>query len=505
MNLLPLATHPFRATPHRGTAAAVFLVVCLALAVPTGCGPKPDATTARPPLEGIAVKLVVVDDPAIAEASRRLAGEWNAQSGATLEVQEMSPAQFQSRLQGQLQGSGKPAADALILPTPQMGLAADGKLAAPLTQESLESSAGHWTDIFESLRTHGAAWGNQIVGVPLGSPMLVCYLRADLLEKLHRTPPATWAEYLDLARELAQPPHEKPGSANWHALAEPLGPGWAGLTLLARAAPYVRHRQNYSALFQIDSMEPLIAGPPLVRALEELVAAAKLGPPEQLSYDPAATRRAFWQGRCAMALSWPSGAAQLPPEEPVEKNHPLDVLFAELPGSRDVYNLSDHAWMKREDDEDQRVPLTSLTGRMGMVARETAQPAAAVQLLVWLSSAQPSFPVAAHSPATTISRQSQLQLPRPWVEKRAAAKTAARYAVLCDKMFRHAVWLPALPIAGRDDYLQALDEAVRQAIGGQATPQKALERAADRWRQITAKRGLQPQRAAYLRSLGLEP
>ena len=64
----------------------------------------------------------------------------------------------------------------------------------------------------------------------------------------------------------------------WCGTIEPLAPGWAGLVLLARAAPYAKHRDNYSALFDIETMEPLVAGPPFVQALEELVAAAKLGP-----------------------------------------------------------------------------------------------------------------------------------------------------------------------------------------------------------------------------------
>ena len=53
---------------------------------------------------------------------------------------------------------------------------------------------------------------------------------------------------------------------------EPLGPGWAGVVLLARAASYAKHPDNYSTLFDINTMEPLIAGEPFVRALEELLA-----------------------------------------------------------------------------------------------------------------------------------------------------------------------------------------------------------------------------------------
>ena len=123
--------------------------------------------------------------------------------------------------------------------------------------------------------------------VPFGSPVLTCYYRADLLAKLGQKPPHNWGEYHQLAKLLgnrkalgdAAPPAEAP----WRGAVEPLGPGWAGLVLLARAAPYAKSQSNYSALFDMRTMEPLISGPPLVRALEELAAAAKLGPAEQLS------------------------------------------------------------------------------------------------------------------------------------------------------------------------------------------------------------------------------
>ena len=66
--------------------------------------------------------------------------------------------------------------------------------------------------------------------------------------------------------------------------------------LLARAAAYAKHRDQYSALFNVETMEPLVAGPPFVHALEELVAAAKLGPADPLGYDPAAARAGLLEG-----------------------------------------------------------------------------------------------------------------------------------------------------------------------------------------------------------------
>jgi ABC-type glycerol-3-phosphate transport system substrate-binding protein len=80
--------------------------------------------------------------------------------------------------------------------------------------------------------------------------------------------------------------------------------------LLARAAAYAKHRDNYSALFNIETMEPLVAGPPFVQALEELVATAKSGPADPFHYDPSKARAAFWRGECGIMLSWPTAADQ---------------------------------------------------------------------------------------------------------------------------------------------------------------------------------------------------
>ena len=50
----------------------------------------------------------------------------------------------------------------------------------------------------------------------------------------------------------------------WHSGTS--SPGWAGLMLLARAAPYAKHRDNYSTWFDAQTMEPMIANPPMVQA-----------------------------------------------------------------------------------------------------------------------------------------------------------------------------------------------------------------------------------------------
>jgi multiple sugar transport system substrate-binding protein len=350
--------------------------------------------------------------------------------------------------------------------------------------------------------------------VPFGSPVLTLYYRADLLEKLRARPPRTWSEYQKLAKLLEDRAKlgesaPAPGSP-WSGTMEPLAPGWAGTMLLARAAPYATHRANYSALFQIDSMEPLIDGPPFVRALEEQVDAVGENPKEQLRADPAAVRRAFWAGQCGMAVTWPSAAekqskktSEVSGKRAKPAEHEIRLGVAELPGSTDVYNIAPQAWEARREGEEPRVPLLDVAGRLGMVTTRCTSPETAFRLLLWLSGPPWSRQVCAVSPATTLFRQSDMRFPQAWTEPEIPPATAAQYALLTQQTLSRQQLMFALRIPCRGEYLAALDEAVQQAVRGQQKPQDALRQVKTRWQEITSRLGLDRQREAYRRSLGL--
>jgi multiple sugar transport system substrate-binding protein len=453
--------------------------------------------------EGVQLTLLVVDDPALAAAIEQLHGEWDALTGSDYRVEQVS--------QGDLADGETPTTDAIIAPTGLLGVLAEKRGVVPVPKNYFNDEQGTWTDIFSLLRSREAVWGYQAVSVPFGSPVLTIYYRADLLEKLGRQPPSTWAEYQELAQLLSDRSklgdHAPPDDAPWSGAIEPLGPGWAGLVLLARAAPYASHRENYSAAFDVDTMEPLIDGPPFVRALEELKAAAALGPPDRLQCDPTAARATFWQGQCGLAISWPTSADK----RPAVPNQDIRVGFAELPGSSEAYDVGDRAWEPRREDEDANVPLLGIAGRMGVVTGDSKWPEATFRLLFWLSGEQANQ-VCTSSPATTVFRHAHAASPRAWVEGQMPAAAAARYAQTVeqalsfpqgsDKLLqRHCLF--ALRIPGRSDYLDALDEAVHQAVQGDETPQEALRQAAARWQEITEDLGREAQRQAYRNSLGL--
>lgn len=446
--------------------------------ISTGCPEPASEKPARTgPPAGTTLRVLVVDDPALGESIGYLKSEWEAQSGVGLAVEEAAAGQFDP--------GATPSADVVIGPSHLLGPAAEAGWAALLPEAVIQNNQGNWSDIFAQLRSHEAAWKGEFRAVPFGSPVPVVYYRADLLEKAGRKPPATWTDYQAAAKALS-------GAA----VIEPLAEGWAGIVLLARAAAYATHRDNLSTLFNISTMQPLVAGPPFVRALEELAASVDK---KSLEMDPVAVRHAFWQGEAGMAVTWPTAAdASLADVKP-----DFSAGVMALPGARDVFDVGDGQWETRPKGDDGRVPLLGAAGRLGIVSTASQWPETAWQLLLWLTDEKWSVQVCAASPATTLFRHAHLEQANAWVERPMTADAATKYGECVAAALEGRQNLFALRIPGRSDYLAALDAAVRSAVEGK-NPQQALGDAAARWRQITDELGVEKQKAAYRASLGLD-
>ena len=148
--------------------------------------------------------------------------------------------------------------------------------------------------------------------------------------------------------------------------------------------------------------------------------------------------------------------------------------------------------------------LLGVAGRMGVVLAESEHADAAFELLLWLTDPQWGSQVFAASPATTLFRRSQVASPQAWVESSVSATAARQYAEQTAETLSRRQFLASLRIPGRADYLAALDEAVQAAVRGKQKPAEALKAAAEKWREINQRLGVERQTAAYMHSLGLQ-
>lgn len=460
----------------------------------TGCS-KPSAPTATDrPFAGTAQRLVVVDDEPLAAAIGRLAGEWQGHAGAELTVVSQSADEY---------AAGPAEGDAMIIPSAALaGLAQQG-LIQPLPADAERLPELAFGDLFEAAKSAEVSWGGKHYAISFGSPVLTLFYRQDLLKRLDESPPRTWQEYQELAARLADRTalgdQAPPADAAWYGAIEPLGKPWAAVMLLARAAPYAKHPDYFSTLFDISTLEARIDGPPFVRALEELASLSRLGPAEQLGFSPADSLASMLRGECGLAIGWPGTG------EPAAGATALDVGCAPLPGATQVYNDSLQRWEDRPEDAVVRVPLLAISGRMGVVAKSSQQPVAAAALLAWLASPKWSGQTSGHSSATTMFRPSQQDAAVLWARDQLDAPTAARFADAVATTLTEPNQLLALRLPGRERYLAALDEQVRRCLAGDVTAEQALAETAQAWEAITDELGRDAQRAAYRGSLGLTP
>ncbi|MGD9721349.1 MAG: extracellular solute-binding protein [Pirellulales bacterium] len=507
-------------------------VALLVGALAGGCKPAPDSDTdAGAALRAAELRLLVVDDPALAAAIEAVAGEWKAISGATLHVAQATSSEAIAAKS--LPGSP----DAAIYPSWLLGTLAERGWITPLPEGFELNRELAWSDTFELSQVAETRWGQATLAVPLGSPVLTCLYRVDLFEKFHRRPPRTWDEFHELAEFFARRENlgdaAPPADAAWHGCVQPLANGAAAAVLLARAAPYVKHRDHYSALFNIDTMAPLINGAGFVRALDELVADARLGPQDARNFDIAAAREHLSAGRAALAIAWPGheratsarpeagradaapakaaagNAAAVAPDATAVAAAPARsaVSFVELPGSAKVYNIGVAAWENRPSDESEHVPLLGAAGRLGSLCQSASELRLAFQLLAWLSGKDwggSTGAISSASPDTTLYRRSQLRQPRPWVDAGTDVEAARQYATSVRDALSRPAYLMAVRVPGHQRYLAALDAAVEAALAG-TSASDALGAAAAEWSKITEELGRDAQRKAYRASLGLEP
>ncbi len=458
-------------------AAAILLLF-------TGCPDKAGTSPAQKPAAHPAqpLTLLVVDDPSLGQA---IAREWRGRTEEELTVRDVSLAEVAAvrRLPG----------DAIVFPSGMIGQIAERGLILPLEPTLLEDAEFNYRDIFDQIRLGEMRWGKQTLATPLGSPQFLLVYRADALEKEGLKPPADWNEYQQIVERLQA---TSTASTQLTTL-EPLGDGWAGQLLLARAASYAMHREQVSPLFQIDSMTPLIDQPPYVRALEELVAAAKSAGYGSQRLSPIEIFHNIRAGQCTMAITWPVGDLAASAATDADAK----LRFALLPGSSQAYRFATKSWEARSVGDEPRVSLRSISGRMAAASSSSSDPRRAQGFVVWLAGRDVSQQVGPHSTATTLFRNSQIASSSRWTGS-LSSEVSRQYA----EVLAQSLSLPrgfSLTIPGRSDYLAALDAAVHQALEGKPAA-TALAEAAQKWTEITSKLGVEAQTRANARSLGQE-
>lgn len=473
-------------------------LICL-----SGCpGPAADKAQGPLPYQGQTIRVAVPKGWGFKDLWEVQLEEWSARTGAKAELTEVEMTDGSGPL---LKGENDP--QLLILPWTRRGelLASQQLMAFP--QDSLVESKLDWDDLFRGLRERQAQLDVGPGLAPIGAPVLVCYYRADLLEKAGLKPPETWDDYQKLLDQLET---WAPGLT----AVEPWSPEFRATMFLARAIPFVKGSGQYSIFFSVEDGAPFIASPGFLKGLEMTQAALKKLAPEVLKYDPVACRNQVVTGKSALAIGLENGpvaggfnlAATTPPAAKdaaaVARADAIAIGFCRLPGATQVYSTTTNAW---EPLENQAVNYVTLTGFAGLCAgvprsAKPEQASAALNLLtaLVLDDATPS-----PSGAKTLCRERQTPDAGNWTGKELSAAEAGKYVAAVGNSLRDRQQASELPVLGHVEFRASLTKGLTSCLENGQSPADALNAVAAEWKELVQKFGVEKILSSYRSALGL--
>lgn len=491
---------PRRSLP-RLAPLCLMLVSCGLVGCPDSA-PPPATRVEALPYTGTQSRLVLPAGSQLAGPWQVPLQEWSTQTGGEATLGERSPGDWTS-LETPPPGE---AAQLVVLSYAELPELAQRLTLQTLPAAALADDGGlAWSDLLPGVRDRLAAPRRKPLLVPLAAPVYVCYLRADLLQRAGRKPPETWSEYQTLVEEL---PQWAPGLR----VMEPWGPATRATLFLAKALAHAKHPENFSVFIDLESLEPLIAGPPFVRALQECRQVARHLPDEAWTASPLAARRAILEGRAAMALAYePAGGEQRADtsEWLAQRAPEIELEIVPLPGVTEVWNPQRGQWEGGSGTRGKppvlRADLTAFEGHCvcaftqpGRTERDW-EPA----WNLFASLAGPDYLSRLPGGFAGAIRHSQLSNPAQLCGPELPSVESTRYLASLSTALGGGPLVYELPFPRREEFRASLAEGLERGLRSDTDPAEVLTGVAQHWRELIDTIGREELRRAYRRVLGL--
>jgi multiple sugar transport system substrate-binding protein len=504
----------------RGAAAGVLALAAWGI-VGCGGGGGSGATApkaAEPAFKGVTIEVAAVAEPKLLDLVGAQRGEWQGSRGGDVRLREGAVAAPEAR-----------SADVVLFPADRLGDLVDAGALAVLPEalvrpparppgESSESSGPPpdpfaFDDLVAACRDEVTKYGDERMALPLGGSTLVLAFRRDALSReanrdaakaagINLEPPRTWERLDALAKFFHGRDWDGDGQAD-SGIALPWGSDKEGVgdaAFLARAAALALRPDVFSFAFDAETMEPRIASPPFVAALEGLVALKAFGPEGAEGFDAEAARAAFRAGKVALLIDRAERASSW-----VGKEKALSVGVAPLPGSTRIYDPDRKDW--ETPSAPNRPSYLPVGGGWlaGVSAKsEGRRKEAAIDFVKYLAGPETSTRILADRAWPMVPVRST-QLGQGMPDPRSAPGVDSRsWSLAASQTLQAARVVPGLRIPSADDYLADLSRARAEAAKG-TPPESALKAAAKAWSGRVESLGRDRQRWHYRRSLNKLP
>lgn len=463
----------------------------------------PTAHTAR--FDGVEITVGVQDVSAIGSPALRHARSWEARTGGRVRVVQSTFNDLFDLYMDSISGL-QPTYDVLLYASAWAGdfFPYLAEVPSRLTDSEL------FDDIHPTYRENLMTWNGKWIAVTVDGDLFNGYYRKDLFGQednqnaFHKrygyplSPPKTWAQYRDIAEFFTR---KEADGEPMYGTAEAFGYGGQQVwTVFSRVSAYVNHQDSRGGqFFDRDTMRAEINNPAWRRAVREYQDILQFAPPGAINYGIVEARQAFISGRTAMILDW-GDTAQLA-ADPQRSRVTGKVGYFVLPGSEDIWHSDQWRWEKRQRPNS--APFLAFGGWVASVPRNSRQQAAAWDYIQWYAGLENSqHDVVTAGSGINPYRLSHFTNIDAWTRAFSQVGAAEYLGVLRASLDAQNASLD-LRIPGAFRYGEALEREVARALRGELSVDQALDRAFERWEEITDSLGREQQLANYRASMGL--
>jgi len=498
-----------------------FLMACSAATTPAPADTPASADVAMPATDiavaetpsfaGRSITVLTHTGPQIYEPIQRRAAEYQALTGAEIEVQTVPFSElYETILSDFEQQTGQ--YDVVVFSSQWMVDYAEQGYLVDLTDLVQADPAIRWDDIAPFFRDFSAVYDEQIYTIPLDGDFQMVYYRSDLLEAAGFAPPKTWEDYLVIAEHFHGQDLNGDSRSDFGSCIAKKSSDQAYHMVWSVASAYIQSQgTSQGAFFDAETMEPLVQNEAFAATLDIFARSTAFGPPDELELGLPAMRNMFIEGRCALTLDWGDiGTLAIDPAQ----SQVVDKVGAViLPGSERVLDRAsgklvdcDKARCPYAIDGVNHAPYAAFGGWSGAInsSIDAARQELAYAFLSYVSQpARSNIDVTIGSTGFNPYRISQFTNREAWLAAGMSETAARKYLGAIGVSLNSPNVVLDLRVPQNQRYQEVvLDAVLAEFLAGSLSREQAMQQIYTDWEQITDEVGRASQNRAYQSSLG---
>jgi multiple sugar transport system substrate-binding protein len=470
------------------------------------------AATGSDKYKGVEINVLTFTGPQIAEPLQRHGPEFTSKTGAKINVVTVPFSDLYTKMLTDL-ATKTNSFQAFVFDPQWMGDFVTPGYLEDISARVKADTALKWDDIAPFFRDFSATYKGKTYTIPFDGDFQMVYYRSDLLAKDGLKPPATWDDYLAIAKKYQGQDLNGDGAADYGSCISKKRNAQAYWFITSVAGGYIQTEgTGQGAFFDSTTMKPLINNEAFAAAMDVYKETTKYGPPDELNLDVGDTRGLFTSGRCALSMDW--GDIGTLAIDPATSKVQDKVGAAIMPGSKKVL---DRATGKLVDcnattcphaiDGVNHAPFAAFGGWSGAVnaASDAKVKDAAYEFLSYVSAPEQSnVDVTIGKTGFNPYRISQFESTELWVKAGMSEEAAKNYLGAIRDSLNSPNMVLDLRVPKSQQYQGVvLDKAVAQFLAGEISRDEALQQIEDGWEETTNAEGRDKQLEAYKASLGV--